>query len=82
MSMDSTNLAGVPKPASQGSTPLPRQTTNNAEPDKATQLFKKSVTPEEKEAERISEREFYINYIMETKHVSREVAEAQDDFFS
>ena len=52
--------------------------------DKSTEIFKESVTVNSKQTEdelAKSNREYLITDIMHTKGVSREVAEAECDFF-
>ncbi len=58
--------------------------TRCKEHDKATQIFKETVATDtdKEEAYRKSEREYYVNDIMRRKGVSRDVAEAEYDFFS
>jgi hypothetical protein len=50
----------------------------NNEPNKSTQVFKEVSEAKQED----SEREYYVKDIMQQKGVSREVAEAEYDFFS
>ncbi|MBA3238593.1 MAG: hypothetical protein H0T62_09650 [Parachlamydiaceae bacterium] len=81
MTLNPINLPGDSLPIIPGAK-IPgansKQKEKSKESSKSTQIFKKISAAKQED----SEREYYVKDIMQQKGVSREVAEAEYDFFS
>lgn len=72
-----SGTSGSPQPGRSNSNPKP--STSGKESDKITTVAKKSLTPEEREAIRLDDREYLIEDIIATKGVKRRIAELEVD---